>query len=79
MSKQIDPLRNTDRQKRSNIYHVIGIGCHFDKNAYKFKPLELHVIAFKCSTCSGNRKFLVLYCMLRNRIQPPRGTVTGAV
>ena len=31
MSKQIDPLRNTDRQKRPNIYHVIDIGCHFDK------------------------------------------------
>ena len=45
MSKQIDPIRNTDRQKRPKLYHVIGIGCHYDKSAHKFKPLELHVIA----------------------------------
>ena len=33
MSKQIDLIRNTDRQKRPNLYHVIGIGCRYDKNA----------------------------------------------
>ena len=33
MSKQIDPIRNTDRQKRPKLYHVIDIGCHNDKNA----------------------------------------------
>ena len=31
MSKQIDLLRNTDRQKRPNLYHVIDIVCRYDK------------------------------------------------
>ena len=33
MSKQIDLIRNTDRQKRPNLYHVIDIGCRYDKKA----------------------------------------------
>ena len=33
MSKQIYPIRNTDRQKRPKLYHVVDIGCHYDKNA----------------------------------------------
>ena len=45
MSKQIDPIRNTDRQKRPKLYHLIDIGCHYDKNTNKIKPLEFHVIA----------------------------------
>ena len=36
MSKQIDLIRNTDRQKRPNLYHVIDIGWRYDKNVYKF-------------------------------------------
>ena len=36
MSKQIDLIRNTDPKKRPNFYHVIDIGCRYDKNAYKF-------------------------------------------
>ena len=33
MSKQIDLIRNTDRQKRQNLYYVIDIGCRYDKKA----------------------------------------------
>ena len=33
MSKQIDPIRNTDRQKWPKLYHVIDIGCQYDKKA----------------------------------------------
>ena len=61
MSKQIDPIQNTDRQKTPKLYHVIDIGCHYDKHAYKFKPLERHVIplnpqnACKCSTWIKDR------------------------
>ena len=51
MSKQIDPIRNTDRQKRPKLYHVIDNGCLYDKNAQKFKPLELHVVALNVDIC----------------------------
>ena len=30
-SKQSDLIRNTDSQKRPNLYHVIDIGCRYDK------------------------------------------------
>ena len=35
MSKEIDLIRNTDCQKRPNLYYVIDIGCSFDKNENK--------------------------------------------
>ena len=34
-SKEIDLIRNTDCQKRPNLYYVIDIGCSFDKNENK--------------------------------------------
>ena len=30
-AKQIDPMRNTDCRKRSNLFHVINIGCIFNQ------------------------------------------------
>ena len=35
VSKQIVLIRNTERQKKPNLYRVIDIGCRYDKNALK--------------------------------------------
>ena len=34
-SKQVDLMRNTDCRERPNLYHVINIGCIFNKSANK--------------------------------------------
>ena len=44
-SKQIDLMRNTDFRERQNLYHMIDIGCIFNKIAKKYFTLELMCIA----------------------------------